>query len=329
VAYSVSSRWIRHIWVFEGAEKQFIVHLSLHLRPVVFAPREQAPLGFMYIINRGIALYCGHMLSSGRVWGDDLLLHSAHLRLGHAARALHFLEVYMVDGNDLDNSLKSFPVTAKIVRRRTIRWAVRREFVRKANELIKLRTYATVASAERKSALLSAGQEGSIADEGEIEGNPSSLSEALEQVSLAGSAADNALQGELMQRNDVYYLGGSGGGRITGTPGGRSTEVQNLQKMTSDLNDGIEEKTARIRGEVDRQNLVLEHHSAQLDSLTIMVKALLEGQRQLSHQLEPSSTLPTRAEADVSQIALRTSATDDGKQRSPQSAKARFPAFRR
>eukprot|EP00966_Prymnesium_polylepis_P005455 124992-Prymnesium_polylepis.1 len=116
----------------------------------------------------------------------------------------------MVDGNDLDNSLKSFPMTAKIVRRRTIRWAVRREFVRKANELIKLRTYATVASAERKSALLSAGQEGSIADEGEIEGNPSSLSEALEQVSLAGSAADNALQGELMQRNDVYYLGGSG-----------------------------------------------------------------------------------------------------------------------
>eukprot|EP00966_Prymnesium_polylepis_P244388 5652525-Prymnesium_polylepis.2 len=98
--------------------------------------------------------------------------------------------------------------------------------------------------------------------------------------------------------------------------------------MTSDLNDGIEEKTARIRGEVDRQNLVLEHHSAQLDSLTIMVKALLEGQRQLSHQLEPSSTSPTRAEADVSQIALRTLATDDGKQRSPQSAKARFPAFR-
>ena len=58
---------------------------------MIFAPGELAPVGFLYIIHRGFALYIGQMLTSGRVWGDDVLLHSAHLRLKHSARSLHYL----------------------------------------------------------------------------------------------------------------------------------------------------------------------------------------------------------------------------------------------
>lgn len=41
--------------------------ISLSLSPLVFTPGELAVTGYLYIIYRGIALYGGRVLTSGKV----------------------------------------------------------------------------------------------------------------------------------------------------------------------------------------------------------------------------------------------------------------------
>ena len=40
----------------------------------------------MYIVHRGIALYEARLITRGRVWGEDIILHSPHLRSNSQAR---------------------------------------------------------------------------------------------------------------------------------------------------------------------------------------------------------------------------------------------------
>ena len=44
-------------------------------------PTLAAPLGYMYIVQRGIALYNGRVLTKGKTWGDDMIIRSDDLRL--------------------------------------------------------------------------------------------------------------------------------------------------------------------------------------------------------------------------------------------------------
>ena len=67
--------------------------MALSLTPLVFAPGELAPLGFLYIIHRGIALYGGRVLIHGKVWGYDMILRNPQLRR-FCARAMTYLEVW-------------------------------------------------------------------------------------------------------------------------------------------------------------------------------------------------------------------------------------------
>lgn len=39
-------------------------------------PSEPAPLGKLYIMQRGFVLYAGRVLGAGKVWGEDALLLS-------------------------------------------------------------------------------------------------------------------------------------------------------------------------------------------------------------------------------------------------------------
>ena len=40
----------------------------------VFAPGELATPGFFYVIHKGVALYGGRVLTSGKAWGHDMIL---------------------------------------------------------------------------------------------------------------------------------------------------------------------------------------------------------------------------------------------------------------
>merc|ERR1719482_1835459 len=139
VVWKVNERWLRHVWFLRQAEDSFMVQLSLHLEAAVFAPAELCPSGYMYIVHRGIALYGGKVLTSGKVWGEDMILQSAHLRSKYAARCMTYVEVYMISRDQLIDLATRFPSTLKLIRRSAFRLGFRREMIRRAQISIKTR----------------------------------------------------------------------------------------------------------------------------------------------------------------------------------------------
>jgi hypothetical protein len=137
VVWKVNEKWLRHVWFLRSAEDSFMVQLSLHLTAAVFAPAELCPHGYMYIVHRGICLYGGKVLTSGKVWGEDMILKSPHLRSNYAARCMTYVEVYMIGRDDLIALAMRYPATLKLIRRSAFRLGFRREMIRRAQDSIK------------------------------------------------------------------------------------------------------------------------------------------------------------------------------------------------
>ena len=66
--------------------------VACSLQPAVFSPGELATPGYLYVIHKGVALYAGRLLTSGRCWGQDMILARQHL-CHYTARAMSYLEV--------------------------------------------------------------------------------------------------------------------------------------------------------------------------------------------------------------------------------------------
>ena len=105
---------------------------------MVFAPGEVAPPGQLYIIKGGLALFGGRVLGKGSVFGDDVILTSAHLLQGFAARAMNFLEVLTITREELEQTAAAFPEVARDLRKKSVRLAVRRAFLYEASHKRKL-----------------------------------------------------------------------------------------------------------------------------------------------------------------------------------------------
>ena len=80
VAWEVNKEWLGRVWFLEGASLAFLVQLSLEIEPLVFAPGEMAPIGPLYIVNRGMALYGGCVYGRGKYWGEDVILEREQAR---------------------------------------------------------------------------------------------------------------------------------------------------------------------------------------------------------------------------------------------------------
>ena len=116
-------------------EHELRIELSASLHPFVFPPGEFCPSGFMYIVQRGSALWAGKMYypaSSERgwrsVWGDDVVL-DPNIQLTFPALAATYLQVLTVDGKTIVDVISKFPDAAVEFNRIKHRWAVRRSFV--------------------------------------------------------------------------------------------------------------------------------------------------------------------------------------------------------
>jgi len=97
--------------------------------------------GQMYIIQKGLVARMNAVLSTGRHFGEDVVLHNA-LRL-YTVRALTFLSVYCLKREDLEDVLNSpdFMFQKKIVRRATIKLAMRNTFINFHNIVLKMRQW--------------------------------------------------------------------------------------------------------------------------------------------------------------------------------------------
>ena len=93
-------------------------------------------------MHRGLALYGGKLLTHGMVWGEDMLLEAPHLRSTFCARALNYLEVYMVSRDELMEIAAHFPDTYRKIRMYVCKLALRRMIVlmtRDKHHLLELR----------------------------------------------------------------------------------------------------------------------------------------------------------------------------------------------
>lgn len=130
VSWTVNQRWLERVWFLADAPQALVVQLSTCVAAQVFAPSETVPLGKLYIVHRGIALYGGRVLTAGKVWGEDsVILRSAPLLSRYMAHAMNYLECYSISAESFTRIAATFPKFAKVIRRRATRLAVRRGFV--------------------------------------------------------------------------------------------------------------------------------------------------------------------------------------------------------
>jgi len=128
-SWATNQTWLTTIVVLQNAEPQFMLELSLHLHAVIFSPSDLAPTGFMFIMQRGIAMYRGKVRTKGQVWGEDVVLHSEHLRSTASARALNYVAAYYISRAELLMLADRFPKASQLIRRFAIRLALGRQIV--------------------------------------------------------------------------------------------------------------------------------------------------------------------------------------------------------
>lgn len=126
VVLRVHSSWLRQIWFMRGAEQGALVQLALRMQACVFAPNEVPPAKRMYVIHRGIVLYGGRVLASGKIWGDDMIMYNEKHHSTMVARCMTYVEAYALTRDMLLSVVASFPEAYRKLRRGTIIISLRR-----------------------------------------------------------------------------------------------------------------------------------------------------------------------------------------------------------
>lgn len=129
VSWECNKEWLGNVWFLSGSSHAFLVQVSSHLEPEVYAPNESIPPGKMYIMHRGVVLCGGKIFSRGKVWGEDMILTSERLRLPHCGTAMTFTSLFSLKRGDLGALAEEFPYDWHNVRRHAAKLAVRRAFV--------------------------------------------------------------------------------------------------------------------------------------------------------------------------------------------------------
>lgn len=110
--------------------------LAFHVNAKVFPPNEICPLGALYIIHKGVALYRGRVYTQGQSWGEDLLMPDpSWCGNGHGV-AVSYLQVYTLEGKIIKDCLTLYPDSSKLVKQVNMRWQMARMLI-KAAKIVK------------------------------------------------------------------------------------------------------------------------------------------------------------------------------------------------
>jgi CRP-like cAMP-binding protein len=133
----VNNDWIEKIYFLaigssEKSQHKFTAEVAMRLTGRTYPSTEYVirmgdSTSEMFIIQKGLVARMNAVLSTGRHFGEDVVLHNA-LRL-YTVRALTFLSVYVLKREDLEDVLFSpdFMYQKKVVRRATIKLAMRND----------------------------------------------------------------------------------------------------------------------------------------------------------------------------------------------------------
>ncbi len=133
VALIVNRGWVSKVWYLQkDIQLELLIDLANSLKAQVFAPREFAPCGTMYICHKGGALYAGRPRHPGSSWGEDVLLPNRDLQLSFSAVAITYLWVFTINAVRLHATLRKFPRAHQRLLDVARLWTLRRAVVRAA-----------------------------------------------------------------------------------------------------------------------------------------------------------------------------------------------------
>ena len=106
-----------------------MLELSLMLHAVVFSPSDVAPTGYLFIVQRGIIMYKGKILTKGKIWGEDMVLSLDEYRSKSPARAMNYVAAYYITRTELFMLAEKYPETLKGIRKYAAKLALAREIM--------------------------------------------------------------------------------------------------------------------------------------------------------------------------------------------------------
>ena len=128
--WEVNKRWLFRVRFLLGTDPEFIASVCMALEPIVFTPGDMIYGNEeLFVVYRGMAMYGGRVLTSGHVWGEDMLLECEALRVSSSAKALSYLETNRVGRERVFQISRSFPRSYKALRKFAGFLALRRQML--------------------------------------------------------------------------------------------------------------------------------------------------------------------------------------------------------
>jgi len=155
VALAANRRWLGQVWYFkrlgdsrEGRE--FIASLAKQLVIRAYVSHERLPVGYLYILKRGLVVKLWRFLGSGKVWGEDIILDMPELIDHSQAVALTYVETYTLRRNELDGCTEDYPVAHTVVAKARRKITMQRAILKYLCEVVcgrQVRSFATRSAA--------------------------------------------------------------------------------------------------------------------------------------------------------------------------------------
>ena len=121
----------------EEEHRLFITAIAMNLTPHAYAPQEilihiGEPAETMFIVQRGVVAKAGQIISSGRFFGEDIIMESD--KRSYMVRALTFVDTFCLTKTDLRNIMSSahYPGIKKQLRKAALCESFRASFIRLA-----------------------------------------------------------------------------------------------------------------------------------------------------------------------------------------------------
>jgi len=230
VTLVVHGDWLRHLWFLKNAEHACLVQVASKMEPRVYAPGELPERKHLYVIERGIVLYAAKVLTSGKMWGEDIILESDQLHLEHVARAMTYVELYSLSRISLMRAIQGFPQAQRNVRRSAILVSLRREIIR----FSKTKTFARRQSFFVDN-VLKASEAQVVRDSSDVEERTSHLTTEEQLKELMSDLKASMASAAKVQPAGNGSANGSNGGGGGGGGGGDGALSQEVLEALSDL----------------------------------------------------------------------------------------------
>ena len=139
VALEANKQWLDRVWYlrappnrddnFNSRMRTFYLAIAKNLVIKPYVTQERIPLGFLYILRRGMVVRMWRFLSAGKVWGEDMILDDPNLIDHSQAVALSYVEVFSLSRHDLEDVVKDYPDALRRIRRAALQMGLQRRLL--------------------------------------------------------------------------------------------------------------------------------------------------------------------------------------------------------